>query len=77
MELINKLISKLFLSNYIGGFVRTALAALSGYLIAKGIATAEQAETLNKALLDILPNIVPLIVAYISSILNKKLEATK
>ena len=77
MELIQNWLKKLLLSNYVGGFIRTALATLGGYLVAKGIATAEQAESLSKAILDILPNLVPIIVAFISSMLNKKIEATK
>lgn len=75
MELIQKWITKLLLSNYVGGFIRTALAALSGFLVAKGLANAEQAENLTRAILDILPNLVPIIVAYASSVANKKLEA--
>ena len=77
MQVIENWIKKLLLSNYLGGFIRTALAGLSGFLIAKGIANPEQAENLTKAIMDMLPNLVPIIVAYVSSIMNKKLEATK
>lgn len=75
MEFIQSWLKKLLLSNYIGGFIRTALAALGGYLVARGIATAEQAESLAKAILDIIPNLVPIIVAYLSSFANKQLNA--
>lgn len=77
MELIQNWLKRLLLSNYIGGFIRTALAALGGYLVAKGIATAEQAETLSKAILDILPNLIPIFSAWLFSIINKKIETTK
>ena len=74
MNSIQNWLKKILLSNYIGGFIRTALAAFGGYLVAKGIASQEQADTLIKAILDMLPNLIPLIVAYASSVINKKIK---
>lgn len=66
------LINKFFLSNYVGGVLRHLLSLLGGYLVAKGIADAEQAQSLAKAVADIVPGLLTFGLSLLGSALNKK-----
>lgn len=67
-----KWLQSLLFSNYVGGFVRTALAILSGWLVSKGVATDQQASELSKLLTEILPGVMSALLAYGASVVNKQ-----
>ncbi len=65
-------IKSLLFSNYVGGFVRSAILIMSGFLVSKGIANQDQANQLSALLTEILPGVLSAILAYGASIVNKK-----
>lgn len=75
MEMIKSWVTKLILSNYVGGFVRTAAAAVAGWLAANKILPAEDAATFGELVLKALPELVTFLVIWVSSIANKKMVA--
>lgn len=74
MGLIDRLVKSLiapFVSKYAGSFIRTALAALGGYLISKNLADAQTADTFIKATEALLMGILPILIAQLSSLVEK------
>lgn len=63
-----------FISKYVGSFVRTALAALGGYLISQQWADAETADNFIKAFEALLIGIIPVLIAQLSSLVEKNLR---
>lgn len=62
-----------FISNILGSFIRTALAALSGYLINKGISDPEHVNSMITGISDVFPGIGVYLLAQATSLLNKKI----
>lgn len=61
-----------FLSNYVGGFVRKGLAWASGFLVGEEIATAQEAATWEELTYKIAIDLIPWVVAWALSVANKK-----
>ena len=78
MNWLKDWITKVLISKYLGNALKTAIAALGGYLIAKGIASQEQAQSLTSALLELIPGILAIIIKIWASAVSRKvlLETT-
>ena len=72
MKFITDLLLKFLTSDYIGLFVRHALTYLSAYLVAHNILLPDEATTLVGYIFKIFLEFVPVIIALLSSVQNKK-----
>jgi len=72
---IKNWIKTVFLSKYLGSFVRTLLAVLAGYLVSQGIIPdAAIVESLAENLTEILSGIILYLLAQGSSLVQKKID---
>ena len=67
---------KIFVSNYLGSFLRTAIAGVAGFLVAKGFLSMEASATVTENLVSTSLELIAGVIAYgfaqLTSLLNKK-----
>ena len=64
-------IKEWFISNILGGFLRHLTSAISGFLLANGLSTAEQAGSLTDILKQVIPAIIMYLLSQWGSVANK------
>lgn len=75
MEIIQKWLTKLFFSNYVGAWVRGLLFGISGYLSSELKVPANLTEEWAKLSFDIVIAAAPSVAGIVSSYANKKLNS--
>ncbi len=72
MKWLQDWIAKVLITKYLGNALKTAIAALGGYLIAKGIASQEQAQSLTTAILELIPGILAILLKLWASAVSRR-----
>lgn len=75
IDKLKKWFFTVFLSNYVGGFTRKALAWTSGFLIGEEIATEADVASWEELTYKIIINLIPWLISWGLSIANKKINA--
>lgn len=78
MNFVTNWIQNVLITKYLGAAIRKGLTILGVYLIAKGIATQEQAQAIEQSLSQIVPGIISFLLSmWATAVTRKALIATE